>query len=394
VLRHAPPLLAALGLLACAPVEPEPGPPAAVDITDLQFEPFGTWARPIQDYIDFHTEDLGHDLFQREVQDLHVFDDRLYFGYGDATLNLGRLTPIEVRSWTEPEPDAWSAEFVVDEEAVGRFRSADDVLVIPGVDATEDAWLGNAYTLVAGGEWVKSRTLADALHVHDALIDGDLLWACGSGGSQPEYEAGQISSLVFQSTDDGVTWEQVWKVPNTNPVGDARFISLAMVDDLVHAFGYRSDGSGTINQVIAYRETGAEPEAWDAMEDVLVDDVQSLPDGRALATGVFVAGSLHHVVRLLEGDDAFDVEEFDDLAVLDLFDLGDGRILTLAIEGDDYPIPDDDYRVEVGLWDSADDSYVPLISQESGTLPHSLAFWRDGLYVGLDDGRVRRAQGG
>lgn len=393
MIRHASALLLAVTLAACepVPVEPEPGP--APDIAELQFEPMGTWARPIEDYIAFHIDELGHDQFDRSVQELHVFDGRLYLGYGDATLNLGRTTPIEVRRWSEPEPEAWQSEFVVEEEAIGRYRSADDVLVIPGVDATEDAWIGNAYTLVAGGEWVKSRTLFDALHVHDALVDGDVLWACGSGGNQAEYEAGQISSLVFRSDDLGVTWEQAWKVPNSNPTGDARFTSLALVDGALHAFGYRADGTGTINQVIAYRETDDEPEAWSAMSDVLVDDVQSLPDGRALATGVFVAGGLRHAVRLLDGDDADDVDAFDGLTVLDLFDLGDGRVVTLAIEGTDYPVPDDDHVVQIGLWDSADDSYATLISQDSGTLPVSLAFWRGGLYVGLLDGRVRRSLG-
>ena len=388
-------LLAGVGLAlaGCPSVDDEPSP--GPDIADLTFEDFGTWARPIEDYLEFHEADLGHDQFDRSIQALHVFGDRLYLGYGDATLNLGRTTPIEVRSFAEPEPDAWEAEFVVDEEAIGRYRGTGDVLLIPGVDATEDAWLGNAYERgVDDGSWIKSRTLDQALHVHDALLDDDgTRWACGSGGTPEEYDAGAISSLVFRSADDGVTYELAWKVPNSNPVGDARFTSLAKVDGALHAFGYRSDGA-SINELIAYRDAGGdEPERWDAMSAVLVDDVISLPDGRALATGVYAGSPLSFTVRLLDGDDADEVDAFADLAVHDLFDLADGRVVTLATDGAGYPLADGPYTVEVGIWDASDETYTTLKRQDSNTRPLSLAFWRDSLYVGLTDGRIRQALG-
>ncbi len=142
-------------LLLCAVAsayEPVPEePPSPADIAELTFGEPSTWARPIDDYIEVNAAELGHDDFLQGIHDLHVFQDRLYFGYGDANLNLGQVTPIEIRRWTEPLSGAWEAEFIVDEEQIDRFRSAGDTLVVPGADATEDAWIGNAYTLHEGG---------------------------------------------------------------------------------------------------------------------------------------------------------------------------------------------------------------------------------------------------
>ncbi len=387
-------LLFAAALAGCT-IPPDPVEGGPIDISDLTFGEFSTWARPIEDYIDFQTDDLGHDSFDRSIQALHVFGGRLYLGYGDATLNLGRTFPIEARFFYNLDPEDWRVEYTVNEEAIGRYRGDAETLLIPGVDATEDAWIGNAYSRHLDTDWIKSRTLDQALHVHDMLKDDDgSFWACGSGGTQDEYNAGQISSLVFHSTDDGTTFELAWKVPNTKPSGDARFTSLTRVDGALHAFGYRADGTGSINQIIAYRDVGADvPEPWSAMTDVLVDDVVELPDGRALATGVFVAGDLFHTVRLLDGDDADEVAAFEDLAVLDFFELGDGRVVTLALGSSEYPIPAGPYEVEVGLWDAADGSYRTLRRQESATLPLSVAYWKHSLFVGIADGRIRLAEG-
>ena len=393
-MRHLPLLLTlpALLLLGC-PLEPEPEP-TTPDITELVFEDFSTWAHPIADYIEAGIQEYGSDsAFTTDIHDLHVFADRLYVGYGDATVNIGRVFPIEVRSWTEPEPEAIQGEFITDEEQIDRYRSSGDLLTIPGIDATEDAWLGNVYVGSPDGAWFKSRTVDQGVHVHDALVDGSTVWACGSGATPEEWDAGAIHSLIHRSDDAGETFEVVHRVPNAYPIGDARFTNLTMLDGALHAFGYRSDDSWSIRQLISYRIEDDELVAWDEMTDVLIDHVEPTGDGRALAHGVFAGGDLRFATRLMDPDGSEDLAHADGLSVLDLARLEDDRLLVLAIEGDTYPTPEGDYDVVVAVWDPTDDSWTVLKEQGSGTLPTAVAYWRGALYVGLQDGRVRRADG-
>ena len=380
----------ALLLFGCPPAEGPPEDPPPPDITDLTFSELRPWDRPIDDYIDLNTAELGHSDFLRGLHDLHVFDDRLYVGYGDANLNLGRFTPIEIRAYTEDEPGAWASEFVVDEEQIDQLRSDGTRLAIPGVDATEDAWLGNVYSRRDEEGWIKSRTLDQAIHVHDVAFDGDVIWACGSGSTPDEYNAGQISSLVFRSDDDGATFALEWKVPNSNPSGDARFTHLALLDDVLHAFGYRSDGN-QINGLIAYRATGGEPEAWAAMSDVLVRRVVDLGDGTALVSGIFADGPLRQVSRRLGLGEVEDV--MPGRGVIDLAPLGDGRALVLSTANEAWPVPPGPWAVELGLFDPADGGYVALRSADVDVFPSAIAFWRDALYVGDAEGGLLRAGG-
>jgi hypothetical protein len=389
------PLLAASLLIAGCPIETEPGPePEAPDITEVEFADFVTWARPIEDYIEAGVAEHGSEhAFTTGIHDLHVFADKLYLGYGDATVNMGRVFPIEVRRWADPaDPDGVVAEFTTDEEQIDRYRSSGDLLTIPGIDATEDAWLGNVYVGDDDGSWFKSRTLDQGVHVHDTLVDGATVWACGSGATPEEWDDGAIHSLIHRSDDSGQSFEVAYRVPNEYPIGDARFTSLAMLDGALTAFGYRSDDSWQITRLIAYRVEDEELVPWDAMNDVLIDNIEPTGDGRALAAGVFAAGSLRFATRLVDGDGSEDLDDADDLTVLDLFGLDDGRILVLAIEGDEYPLPDGDYEVVVALWDPSDESWTTLKRQGSGTMPSSIAYWRGFLFVGLEDGRVRRAR--
>ena len=387
------PALSLTSLLVGCPTGSEPDP-VVPDITELEFEDLSTWARPIEDYIEAGVAEYGSENnFTTDIHDLHVFADRLYVGYGDATVNIGRIFPVEVRAWTEPEPESIRGEFITDEEQIDRYRSSGDLLTIPGVDATEDAWLGNVYVGDADGAWFKSRTLVQGVHVHDSFVDGSTVWACGSGATPEEWDQGAIHSLIHRSDDGGQTFEVAWRVPNVYPVGDTRFVNLTMLDGALHAFGYRSDDSWQIQQITSYRVEGDELVEWDEMTDVLIDGVEPTGDGRALAHGVFVAGSLRHATRLMDGDGSEDLDHADGLSVLDLSRLQDGRILVMAVEGDSYPLPSDDYDLVIAVWDPADDSWTVLKEQASGTLPTAVAWWRGALYVGLQDGRVRRAVG-
>ncbi len=156
-----------LGCLACVETPASPAPDATVDVPDvadaaardaevaadrppatlagLRCGAPSPWAEPIADYLAVgERQTMGGD-FLRAVQDLHVYEDRLYLGYGDANVNLGRATPIEVRAFADDARPEAASEFRTDEEQIERYRELDGDLWIPGVDATEDAWLGNVY---------------------------------------------------------------------------------------------------------------------------------------------------------------------------------------------------------------------------------------------------------
>ena len=197
-----PALLLTLLIVGCPP-DPEPDPePVVPDITELEFEDFSTWAWPIEDYIEAGVAEHGAESqFMTDIHDLHVFADKLYVGYGDATVNMGRVFPIDVRAWTSPEPEALVSEFVTDEEQIDRYRSQGDILTIPGIDATEDAWLGSVYAKPSGKAWFKSRTLKQGVHVHDCITFGGAWYAVGSGATQAEWTASNIHSLLWKSTD-------------------------------------------------------------------------------------------------------------------------------------------------------------------------------------------------
>jgi hypothetical protein len=388
-MKRALPLLVALAGCPSTDVviDAPPGPP---DLTELSFGPLEPFDRPTDDYIDTNAEELGHDDFLQGLHDLHVFDDRLYVGYGDANLNLGQVTPIEVRAYSDDVAGGWGSEFIVDDEQIDRFVSSGDDLAIPGIDATEDAWLGNAYLRTVDDDWFKSRTLDQAIHVHDVAFDGATIHACGSGSTPEEYNAGNISSLVFRSDDLGATFQLVWKVPNSNPSGDARFTHLARLGGELHAFGYRSNGA-QINELIAYRQGDVDPVPWTAMQDVLVQRIVDLGDGTALMAGVFAAGDLRQVNRRLGLDSSEDVLE--GRGVIDLSPLGDGRALVLSIDDDRWPMPEGPWTVEIGVFDPSDGAYVGLTESEVEVLPSSIAFWRNALYVGDEAGALLRSAG-
>jgi hypothetical protein len=131
----------------------------------------GEWATPLTDYIAAGEAAVANGRFMRGVHDLAVFEDRLYVGYGDADVNLGRVIPIEVRAFRSDDDPTATAETATAEEQVEQFRALDDGLWIAGVDATEDAWLGNVYRRTAG-PWVKLRTVGNGVHVHDVAAWG------------------------------------------------------------------------------------------------------------------------------------------------------------------------------------------------------------------------------
>ena len=201
------------------------------------------WSEPIFDYIQKVV--TGRELqltdFDHSLKELAVFDERLYIGYGDWTVNTG---PVDIRYF---EPDGTLVvDVTIDEESIDYYRIFGDRMFIPGVDpkqpAGADPLTGNVCSLESGGDWVVAFELEQCLHVLDVVPWGDTIFACGSGNiDMDHYHAGDDMSVIWRSDDGGLTWdlETTYHDDNTNAVVRwERFVTLG--DDFV-VFGQTID---------------------------------------------------------------------------------------------------------------------------------------------------------
>ncbi len=357
---------------------------------DLTYPPLEFWAAPIEDYISAAATALQSWDFYRGIHELAVHDHRLYIGYGDATHNVGSLVPIEIRSWSTPQPEAIATEFVTDEEQIDQYRQVNGRLLVPGVDATEDGLLGQVYTLEATG-WARDRSVRWAWHVQDVTMQGDDLIACGSGGTYDDYTNGTVNAYLYRRTPDATGFEVKTSLPHPQPPGDNRLTKLLVVGDELYAMGYWSDYS--VSYATAYRWNGTGLEVWDDMDSFYVTETLSLQPDLGLVFGVAIESTLRWAARVVTPTGVTEALGLAGMTVLNADPLPDGRALILAREGDVYPSPTDGpWDVVVGVTSDGQD-FTELLRQRFEVLPRSIAFWRDSLYLGLDDGTVHRTRG-
>ena len=367
------------------------------------FAPFAPWSRPIDDYLAVGEQRYGPAGFLRGIHDLVVFADRLFLAYGDANVNMGRHVPIEVRAYVDPALPTPEAEFATDEEHVERYRVLGRRLWIAGVDATEDAWLGNLYERTEAGVWTKHRTVRGGVHVHDVAGFDGAAWAVGSGATPEEWNAGDIYAHLWRTWDAGETIAVVARSHNGG-VGDARWVRLLPVTaGATHGllvFGYGSDATGSIDTLphgtVASGGDVVTPLAADhPLRLVFITETDPLPDGSGLVRGVDASREplrtvVHHAT---DASDAAPVEHFRDRTVVDVFvHAPTGEVLVLSQEGDDYLAGNNlthwSLRLEV-THDLA--SWTELMTFETDVRPRAVAAWRGDLYLGTDDGEVWRA---
>ncbi len=365
-----------------------------VDLSALTFGDFDGWAEPLEDYIDALTAEYGGNGFHHSVWDLAVYEDRMYFGYGDADINSGRIFPTELRYFSDPdEPDGWASEFAVDEEMVEQYRQfeGDDGLYIAGLDATEDDLMGNAYNRHPDTDWVKSRTLEHALHVHDAAVWDGVLYASGSGCTWEEYDAFTISSMFWTSTDGGESYGVVEKMIHPS-VGDARWTRLLPLADELYLFGHRTDGQ-YINELIPHVYDGTDLTAMPDLDNRWVWETWPVDGNRGLVSAVkFGFGTTTHVAYLLEaGGSVDDLDELEDETLVDAFEVAPGQWLLLARDGIGYgDEPGADHRI---LFTTDFDDYHELTTFEADDAwPTSVGYYGGHLFLGLDDGEIWRAE--
>lgn len=362
----------------------------APDVEALEFAAFVDWADPLADYHEAAMLALSTRQFLWGIHDLAVWQDRLYLGYGDANVNVGRLVPIEIRSFYAPEPTAYASEFTTDEEQIDRYRVAGERLIIPGVDATEDGLLGNAYTLDATG-WTKRRSLQWGWHVHDVAEHEGALYAVGSGGSLEDYHDSTVNAYLWRmgAGEEGFLVDTT--LPHPSPPGDHRLVHLLSVAGGLYAFGYYTTSESTYATSFRLGASGLEP--WSELQGFFVLGTQAASPEVGLLWGVEVGSQLTQGARLLDAAGARLVPALSGVTVLDAAPLDSRRLLLLLQAGDEYPAPErPPFPLSVGVLHE-DGTLEILLEQTLDTRPESLAFWQRHLYLGLEDGRLLRAVG-
>lgn len=157
--------------------------------------------------------------YARSVWDMQVWNNRIYFGHGNA-MNEGPATnagPIDVWYY-DPSRDVFVKEFTVDEEQIDKYRVFNGILYIPGCDPRESPDWGNFYYNDGAG-WVKKRTIPGlTYHTNDIWESDDKLFAAGS----PWY--------IHISSDHGDTWV-IGRYPVLN------FLEFFELNDRLYAYG-------------------------------------------------------------------------------------------------------------------------------------------------------------
>jgi len=170
------------------------------------------------------------------INDLFIFKNKLYLGYGDAVVNTG---PTDIMYYDFNTTD-FVNEFTIDDEAIYAYQLIDGKLVIPGPDATEDWSFGNIYILGDLG-WVKKRTIPNALHIN-RIASFQKKWYVATGayfnyGKEAMYAFG----AVLSSENEGDTWKLVYATP-TDEKSVFRISSMAAFKDKLYVFPYSFTG--------------------------------------------------------------------------------------------------------------------------------------------------------
>ncbi len=371
----------------------------SVPIASLRFEPPTPWAEPIADYIEAGHASVGSWAFMRGIHDLAVFADRLYLGYGDANLNLGRVVPITFRAFPTPNRAATETEFTSAEEQLDHYRVWGELLYMPGVDATEDAWLGNVYVRTGAGAWTKSRTLEGGVHVHDVAAFGPALYAVGSGATPEEWEAGDIYAHLWVSPDQGQTFAIQAREHNGGQ-GDTRWTRLLPVGDRLYLFGYKTNAAGStyaLPNATFDGETVTMLGAGHPLAGTFALETDVLPDGSGLVRGVDATADplVARVWHVFPDGSVQRVEALVGRTVADVATHAEtGETLLVTFDGDDYLRSLYQTRFDVRIVVTSDlASFQELTAFETNIPPRAIAYWRGGLYYGNDWGDLWRTLG-
>lgn len=174
----------------------------------------------------------GRERAAVRINDLQVFNSKIYIGYGDAVINTG---PTDVITF-DPGDGTFNKEFTVHEEGIYTYRIIDNMLMIPGIDATDDWHFGNIYVLT-DTTWTKHRSIPNGIHVNDLeSYNGQLYASTGTFGNIGDAIEHYFGAL-FASADTGKTWDLAYATPSDDR-SIFRITALLTYKDVLYAFPF------------------------------------------------------------------------------------------------------------------------------------------------------------
>lgn len=369
-------------------------PGGGCEIADCQYPALTLWQEPIADYVEATKGKLSQARLRKSIADFIVFDGRLYFGYGDADLNAGRVTPIQVRYFNNPADTSFAAEDVTtDEEEIALFRKFGEKLYIPGVDATEDAWLGNVFSKPSGGKFTKHRTVTGGVHVHDIAVWKGDIYACGSGAPGPdEWNTGQVRSYLWKSEDGADSFTPAAEIENIEQ-GDRRYVQMIPFADELLVFGYRTNPEYSIVELLSDSWNGETLTRADKVPGRFIEATELFDENTAVIRAVYAKNPLKPETLVLRADanEATVVEALDGKTVLDVMVIEPGKAIVLAAQTSEYPRPKKPVPFEI-LYTEDFESFTKLVESEApAAWPTAVAYWKGGIYLGLANGQVWRS---
>lgn len=360
---------------------------------DCPYGELAPWQEPIADYIAACAPSLHLTKLNRAIHDLLVFDDRLYLAYGDATLNSGDIFPTQVRYWASPDDTAATAEdLVTNEQEIEHYRRFGTTLYFPGANTccNEEGWFGSSFVKPSGQPWQRYHTVTGGVHVHDEAEFNGALYDCGSGAPDyPSWQEGKVHSLLWRSTDQGQTWDIVGDTANSE-VGDRRWTRMIPFPDKLYMFGYRSNMTRIVELTGASWDGTTYAPADNPLPDVYVNNTEMFTATQAIIQGVYAGHPLHFVtLSMTPTGTPEEIPALVGRTVLDVMVIEPGRAVLAVTDGDTYPLP---RPAEVQILYTADlAEFRPIASVTPDAWPTAVAYWRGGLYLGLEDGQVLRS---
>ncbi len=402
-------LVAALGVGACSDDDENAvpadgavaldggGPDASVTVAGKTFGAPASWAKPIEDYIAAGYKKLAHYKFERSIHDLVVYGGRLYLGYGDATYNLGRVTPIEMRYFTDPAKTTITKEFTTQEEHLEAYRILDGELVMAGIDATEDAWLGNVYVKPSGKAWFKSRTLKQGVHVHDCVTFGGAWYAVGSGATSAEWKASNIHSIMWKSADRGKTFK-VHDRRSNQKVGDIRWTRLLPIGKTMWMFGYHSNNAGNPTELINATFDGTKRTdlaKTHELNNAWVFETHPISAKLGIARGVKILTVPKLIWSTWAIDDKGGIKAIlPNKRILDVYPVGDtGEFLVMTHDEAEVDKIKALKSFQLRVLATKDFvKFTEVLKWSATSTPKSVAYWKGDLYIGDRLGAIWKAK--
>jgi hypothetical protein len=158
---------------------------------------------------------------QRGFYDLEVFQGKLYMA---AATRPGAEDGGDIFSY-DYESDEFQLEYSVYDQGIVKMRAHEGKLYIPGLDSMLKVWpppplpedwlgFGNLY-IYDGTNWILKETIPCAVHVFDVNFCRDRIFVTTS---VYEHSTGKYHGMLFQSEDEGDTWEEIFRVePHSTP---------------------------------------------------------------------------------------------------------------------------------------------------------------------------------